>query len=265
MRYAIGVEYDGSHFYGWQTQRQESTVQATVEAALAKVANHDVAVVCAGRTDTGVHGHCQVAHFDSAADRNPRSWVLGANSNLPPSVCIRWLQPVADDFHARFSALARSYRYVVLNRWIRPAIDHGKVTWQRQPLDERAMHAAAQALLGEQDFSAFRSSGCKANHPVRNMQHIAVTRDGDRVVIDVTANAFLYHMVRNIAGSLMAVGTGEHSMGWIAELLAGKDRKAAGVTAPPHGLYFMGVRYPSEFALPATPEAFPPTLGAAGS
>lgn len=256
MRYAIGVEYDGSPFYGWQTQRQTPTVQATLEAALGRVANHPVQVACAGRTDTGVHALCQVAHFDSEAERDERSWILGANSNLPASVCVRWLQPVSGDFHARFSALARSYRYVIVNRWVRPALDHGRVSWQRKPLDHTAMNEAAQSLLGEHDFSAFRSAGCKANHPVREMQGIAVRREDERVMIEVTANAFLYHMVRNIAGSLMAVGTGERPVGWIGELLEGRDRTVAGVTAPPDGLYFTGVRYPGGFGLPESPEAF---------
>lgn len=259
MRYAIGVEYDGSGFHGWQTQREEPTVQATLERALGKVADQPVRVVCAGRTDTGVHARCQVAHFDSGADRDPRSWVLGANSNLPGTVSVLWLQPVAADFHARFSALARSYRYRIVNRWVRPAIEAGRVTWYRYPLDEDAMHRAAQALLGEHDFSAFRSAGCKANHPVREVQAIGVERRGDEVIVNVTANAFLYHMVRNIAGSLLPVGTGERHTDWLAELLAGRDRTAAGVTAPPDGLYFEGVRYPEYYGLPRRPPPFPGT------
>ncbi len=257
MRYAIGVEYDGSCFHGWQTQRQEPTVQASLEAALSRVADHSVSVACAGRTDTGVHARCQVAHFDSTADRSLRSWLLGANSNLPSTISVLWLRTVPDDFHARFSALARSYRYEILNRWVRPAIDQGRVSWQRRPLDAAAMHEAAQALLGEHDFSAFRSSGCKANHPVREMQILEVTRQGDRVVMDVTANGFLYHMVRNIAGTLMEVGLGERPMDWVREVLEGRDRRVAGVTAPPDGLYFQGVRYPERFELPASPRAFP--------
>lgn len=258
MRYALGVEYDGRPFFGWQTQRQEPTVQAELERALGGVANHPVSVVCAGRTDTGVHARCQVVHFDSDAERSRRSWILGANSNLPKGVCVLWLQPVSQDFHARFSAYARSYRYVILNRWIRPAIDYGLVSWQRQPLDHETMHEAAQALLGEHDFSAFRSAGCSANHPVRDVQAIEVRRDGERVTIDVTANGFLYHMVRNIVGSLMDVGLGERPVGWMRELLEGRDRTRAGVTAPPDGLYFLGVRYPEAFGLPEAPPAFPP-------
>lgn len=256
MRYALGVEYDGRPFFGWQTQRQEPTVQAVLERGLGQVADHPVSVVCAGRTDTGVHARCQVVHFDSDADRSRRSWILGANSNLPAGVCVLWLKPVHEDFHARFSAYARSYRYVVLNRWIRPAIDHGLVSWQRRPLDHDAMHEAAQSLAGEHDFSAFRSAGCSANHPVREIQAIGVSRDGEHVTIDVTANGFLYHMVRNIAGSLMDVGTGERPVHWIRDLLRERDRTRAGVTAPPDGLYFQGVRYPETFGIPESPPSF---------
>ena len=257
MRYALGVEYDGSRFYGWQTQRETPTVQATLEAAISQVADHPVSVICAGRTDTGVHARCQVVHFDSEAERDARSWVLGINSNLPKPVAVLWLRPVPDDFHARFSALARSYRYEILNRWIRPAIEDRHVSWERRPLDEGVMHEAAQALLGEHDFSAFRSSGCKANHPVREIQAVSVRRAGDRVILDVTANGFLYHMVRNIAGTLLPVGRGEQPVEWVAELLAGRDRRLAGVTASPDGLYFRGVRYPRQYGLPESGEAFP--------
>jgi tRNA pseudouridine38-40 synthase len=259
MRYALGVEYDGSGFFGWQTQRQEPTVQATLEQALSRVANHPVTVVCAGRTDTGVHAWCQVVHFDTEAERSDRSWVLGANANLPGTVCVRWIRRVDPEFHARFTAFARSYRYVILNRWIRPAIDAGRVCWQRKPLDEQAMETAARPLLGEQDFSSFRSAGCKANHPVRTIHELRVRRHGDRVILSVTANAFLYHMVRNLAGTLMEVGTGERDPAWVAKVLAARDRTRAGVTAPAAGLYFHGVRYPEEYGLPSTPPAFPDT------
>ncbi len=257
MRYAIGVEYDGSGFYGWQTQRQEPTVQASLESALAAVADHPVRVACAGRTDTGVHAICQVAHFDSEAERTPRSWILGANSNLPPGVCLLWVKPVDDDFHARFSALARSYRYVIANRWVRPSLDAGRVCWERRPLDAAAMREGAQALLGEHDFSAFRSAGCSANHPVREVQSLDVRRDGDRVVVDITANGFLYHMVRNIAGTLLKVGRGEQAVDWVREILEGRDRRLAGATASPDGLYFCAARYPERFGLPTGDVAFP--------
>jgi len=257
MRYALGIEYDGSGFHGWQTQRQEPTVQATVEAALARVADHPVSVTCAGRTDTGVHAWCQVIHFDSDAVRAPRSWLLGVNSNLPETVAAIWLRPVPDEFHARFSALARSYQYRIINRWLRPAIERNRVAWYRHPLNADAMHDAAQALLGEHDFSSFRSAGCKANHPVRELQAIHVARQGDQVILDITANGFLYHMVRNIAGTLMAIGQGEQPVEWMAGVLEARDRRVAGGTASPAGLYFAGVRYPKAYAIPTAPEPFP--------
>lgn len=257
MRIALGIEYDGRAFYGWQVQRQTPTVQDTLEQALSRVADHPVSVICAGRTDTGVHGRGQVVHFDTDAERDPRSWILGANANLPETVCVLWAQPVDDTFHARFSALGRRYRYLLLNRWVRPAVDVGRVSWERRPLDAGAMHEAAQALVGEHDFSAFRSSGCRANHPVRDIREIRVSRNGEQVAIEVAANAFLYHMVRNIAGTLLPVGRGERPVGWVAEVLASRDRNAAGVTAPPDGLYFMGVRYPAEYDLPEFAPTWP--------
>ncbi|KAA9132069.1 tRNA pseudouridine(38-40) synthase TruA [Marinihelvus fidelis] len=250
MRIALGIEYDGRAFYGWQTQRQEPTVQATLERALSKVANHPVSVICAGRTDTGVHARCQVVHFDTNSERQARSWILGANANLPSTVCVLWAQPVPEEFHARFTALGRRYCYRLLNRWVRPAVDAGLVSWERQHLDADAMNEAAQALVGEHDFSAFRSAGCRANHPVRTIREISVRREGEHVDIEVAANAFLYHMVRNIAGTLLPVGRGERPVDWVAEVLHGKDRTRAGVTAMPDGLYFMSVRYPAEFGLP---------------
>lgn len=261
MRYAIGIEYDGSQFYGWQTQQQTPTVQETLEQALARVADHPVSLVCAGRTDTGVHALGQVAHFDSPAQRSERSWALGANSNLPAAICVLWVRAVDEDFHARFSAHARSYRYRILNRWVRPALAAGKVCWVHEPLDADAMHAAAQALLGEHDFSSFRASGCTATHAVREVQSIAVRREAEQVIIEVTANGFLYHMVRNIAGALLQVGKGERQRGWMAELLGARDRRLGGVTAGPEGLYFVGARYPARFGLP-TGNQTPPVPGA---
>jgi len=249
MRYAIGIEYDGSAFCGWQTQRDDPSVQSAVETALSRVADHPVRVVCAGRTDTGVHALGQVAHFDSEALRTRRQWVLGANTNLPTSVSVLWASEVVDDFHARFSAVERSYRYLVLNRPVRPAVRAGKVAWFRKPLDTGLMDQAAQALLGEHDFSAFRSAGCQARHAVREVKHVSVSRREDEVILDVSANGFLYHMVRNIAGSLLEVGCAERPAEWIADLLEGQDRTVAGVTAEPDGLYFMGVRYPAQFGL----------------
>jgi tRNA pseudouridine38-40 synthase len=256
VRYALGIEYDGHGFCGWQTQREQRSVQATLEAALSLVANHPVTVACAGRTDTGVHARCQVVHFDSIAERSLRAWLLGTNSNLPEGVAVLWARPVSDSFHARFTALARRYEYRILNRWARPAIEAGRLSWERQPLDAGLMHRAAQALLGEHDFSAFRSSGCKANHPVREVQDVAVQRSGNIVQVNIAANGFLYHMVRNIVGSLLEIGRGERPVAWMAELLAARDRTIAGVTAAPDGLYFVGARYPAEYGLPANPPAF---------
>ena len=256
MRSALGIEYDGSGFFGWQSQVQTPTVQEAVEQALGAVADHEVKVVCAGRTDTGVHAKCQVVHFDTGAQRPERSWILGANSNLPESVSVLWVKAVNDDFHARFSAFERSYRYTICNRWIRPALRRRQVTWCRKPLDAGRMHRAALALLGEHDFSAFRSSGCKARHAVREVTDIRVRREGDRVCLEISANGFLYHMVRNIAGSLMDIGAGERGEEWLGELLEQGDRTLAGVTAGAAGLCFVRVRYPDAFGLPDSLPAF---------
>lgn len=255
MRYALGVEYDGSGLFGWQRLGKPGveavpTVQQLLEQALSSVANAQVDTVCAGRTDAGVHARCQVAHFDSDAAREPRGWMLGATSRLPQAVCVRWCVPVADGFSARFSARARRYRYSILNRPMRPALGRQYLSWVRQPLDAEAMHRAAQALLGEQDFSAFRTVHCQAAHARRDLQRIRVARDGEYVHVDVQANAFLHHMVRNLVGSLLLVGQGIQPESWMATLLAGRDRTLAGPTAPPGGLVFVGPLYPAEFGLP---------------
>lgn len=255
-RYALGIEYDGSAYQGWQRlaargSADDRSVQGAVETALSFVAGHPVEVVCAGRTDAGVHAECQVVHFDSPSDRGERGWVLGATSRLPADVCVRWCVPVAADFHARFAARARRYRYRILNRAIRPALARHYLTWERRPLDADAMHRAAQALLGENDFSAFRTVHCQARHARRDLQAISVRRAGEIVEIEVRANAFLHHMVRNIVGSLLPIGRGERPEAWMAELLAARDRTAAGPTAPATGLVFLGPRYPREWQLPA--------------
>jgi tRNA pseudouridine38-40 synthase len=257
LRYAIGIEYDGSEFLGWQIQRQEPTVQGELEKALARVADHEARITACGRTDTGVHALCQVAHFDSSAQRAERSWVLGLNSHLPAGVSVLWIRPVDDDFHARFSAYSRSYCYRILNRWIRPAIENRRASWVRQPLDAGAMNAAAQYLLGEHDFTSFRASACQATHAVREIQAISVVREGDVVTLDVTANAFLYHMVRNIAGSLIRVGAGDAPPVWVRETLNAQDRKQAAPTAQPEGLYFLGARFPQDYGLPDQTPPFP--------
>ena len=249
MRYAIGLEYDGSEFIGWQIQRQEPTVQGCVEKALARVADHEARVSCCGRTDSGVHALCQVAHFDSDAERSERSWILGLNSHLPPGVSVLWIRPVDDTFHARFSAFARSYRYRILNRWIRPALEARRMSWCREPLDADRMNEAAQLLLGEHDFTSFRARACQARHAVREIHELTVQREGDEVYIAITANGFLYHMVRNIAGSLMRVGRGEAPVNWVGEVLKARDRDVAAPTAPPEGLYFLAARYPEHLSL----------------
>ncbi|MEZ5464443.1 MAG: tRNA pseudouridine(38-40) synthase TruA [Lysobacteraceae bacterium] len=264
MRIALAIEYDGSDFYGWQRLSHGPTVQGAVEAALSKVANVPVEVVCSGRTDAGVHAFCQIAHFDAPVERSMRSWMLGGNSNLPPGVAVLWAQPVADDFHARYDARARRYRYRLVNRMSRAALERRRCSWEPHPLDADAMHRAAQALVGEHDFSAFRSSQCQAPHARRCLHALGVERDGEYVSIDVQANAFLHHMVRNIVGSLLPIGRGEQAESWMAELLAGRDREVAGPTASPNGLHFVGALYPAECGLPAS-VSLPPGSALAGS
>ena len=250
VRIALGVEYDGTAYSGWQRLSHRRTVQGVLEQALSFIANEPITVGCAGRTDAGVHARCQVAHFDSDAERG-EGWIRGTNSNLPKDVAVRWARIVDEDFHSRYSATARSYRYTILNRAIRPALDARFTTWIRAPLDAESMHAAAQGLIGENDFSAFRTIACQSRTPMRNVHAIMVSRDGERVIVDIQANAFLHHMVRNIVGSLMLVGRGEKPRDWIAELLAGRNREVAGPTAPASGLCFLGPRYPERFGLPA--------------
>lgn len=257
MRYALGIEYDGAGFSGWQRQDHAPSVQQALERAAAAVADHPVTIVAAGRTDTGVHALGQVAHFDSRARRSERQWVLGINSKLPDAVRVLWVRSVDDSFHARFGAFSRSYRYRIMNRWVRPAVGVDHFCWCREPLDEARMHDAAQVLLGRHDFSAFRSAGCSAQHAIREVTMVSVTRDGPVVEIEIAANAFLYRMVRNIAGSLMAVGKGEESPEWFARVFEAGDRTKAGVTADPQGLYFLNVRYDPRYGLPEAPEPFP--------
>jgi len=252
-RIAIGIEYDGTRYAGWQRQAEVSSVQAEVERALSSVADHRVEVTCGGRTDAGVHALGQVAHFDTHARREPRGWTLGANTLLPGDVAVLWATPVAADFHARYTALSRRYCYVILNRASRPALARHRACWIHRSLDAAAMHEAAQCLVGEHDFSAFRASECQSRTPVRRLERVAVHRASDRVVIDVVANAFLHHMVRNIAGTLIAVGQGDRPAAWVAEALASRDRRAAGITAPAAGLYLTAIDYPPGAGLPASP------------
>ncbi|RMG38040.1 MAG: tRNA pseudouridine(38-40) synthase TruA [Gammaproteobacteria bacterium] len=259
MRIALGVEYDGRGFHGWQAQQKGvRTVQVTLEQALSKVADHPLRVVCAGRTDTGVHALGQVVHFDTDAVRSERNWLLGSNVNLPPDVSVTWVREVSSEFSARFSAVSRRYRYFILNRTARSAVLAGRVTWVHRPLDAEAMHRAGQALVGEHDFSSYRALGCQAKSPVRTLHSLVVERHGDFVVLSVHANAFLHHMVRNIAGVLIAIGKGDRPETWAGEVLALRDRTLGGVTAPPEGLYFEQVEYPPEFGIPTpTLSGFP--------
>ncbi len=225
-------------------------MQLEVERALWEVADHAVQVTAAGRTDAGVHALGQVAHFDSLAQRTPRAWMLGANAALPEDITVRWAQPVADEFHARYSALSRTYLYRIVNEACRPALLRRRVCWVRRPLDAAAMHAAAQALLGEHDFSSFRAAECQSRSALRRVTHIAVERRGTTLELSVRANAFLHHMVRNIAGALIAVGAGRHPTDWVEELLTARDRRLGAATAPPQGLYLAQVEYPPAFGVP---------------
>ena len=249
MRIALCVEYDGTSYCGWQIQDHSPSVQAVIERALSAIANHPVQVMAAGRTDTGVHALGQVVHFDTSAERPLRAWLRGANTHLPGDVRIIDAQPVDDDFHARHSALARHYRYLILNRSQAPAVGHDRVTWEPRPLDASRMQLAGQHWLGEHDFSAFRAAACQSRSPWRNLSRLQVVRHGQWVVIDVVANAFLHHMVRNIAGVLIAIGKGEQAETWAEEVLALRDRTLGGVTAPPQGLCLTRVDYPPEFGL----------------
>ena len=253
-RIALGLEYDGSGFAGWQSQEHARGIQAVVEAGLSVVADHKIEAIAAGRTDAGVHAAMQVVHFDTTATRTERSWMLGAASNMPKEVSVLWAREVPEGFHARYSALARRYRYVILNRTPRPALNAERVAWIREPLDENRMHEAAQHLVGEHDFSSFRAAQCQSRTPMRNLHEISVTRHGELVVLTVCANAFLHHMVRNIAGVLIAIGAGEQPVDWSAQVLAHRDRKLGGVTAAPGGLYLAGIRYAPALKLPSEPE-----------
>lgn len=253
-RIALGVEYDGSVFNGWQTQLNPHlrTVQETLEQALSRIAAAPVTVICAGRTDAGVHASGQVVHFDTAVARPLKAWLHGTNTHLGSHVCVRWAHAVPADFHARFSAQSRRYRYLISNAPVRPALYGSFVTHHHAPLDADRMHKAGQALLGEQDFTSFRATGCQSRTPMRNVTSLSVQRRGDLVVVDIEANAFLLHMVRNIVGTLLVIGQGDRPPGWAGELLALRDRTQAAPTAAPQGLCLVAVRYPLVYAMPAT-------------
>jgi tRNA pseudouridine38-40 synthase len=247
---AAGLEYDGSGFAGWQIQRHVRSAQQILNAAISIVANEPVSTLAAGRTDAGVHACGQVIHFDTAASRSLRSWLLGINSNLPDDIAVQWVRDVPADFHARHSAVARTYRYVILNRDVRSALDRHRAWHFRRGLADERMAAAAVDLVGEHDFSAFRGAGCQSRSPVRRVERLSVTRSGDHVQIEVRASGFLYHMVRNIVGALVRVGTGDADPGWLRVLLAGRDRRLGAPTAPPEGLYLAEVHYPAALELP---------------
>jgi tRNA pseudouridine38-40 synthase len=251
MRIAAVVEYCGFAYAGWQRQEARPTVQAMVERALSSVADHPVTVHCAGRTDAGVHALHQVIHFDTEAERPSRGWVLGGNVHLPGDISLLWAGRPEGDFHARYSATGRSYRYVILNRNARPGLLHGRVAWECRPLNEQRMAEAGAYLVGRHDFSAFRARDCQAKSPVREVRRLEVQRRGDMIILEIEADGFLQHMVRNIAGVLMAAGMGKARPEWAGEVLASRDRAAGGVTAPADGLYLSGISYPGHFGIPA--------------
>jgi tRNA pseudouridine38-40 synthase len=252
VRIALGLEYDGTAYAGWQSQRSGTAIQTLLEGALSPVAAAPVNLICAGRTDAGVHACGQVAHFDTAARRSARGWVLGANTNLPTDINVAWARPVPQHFHARYSAEARTYRYYVFNRPVRSALAARSAAWIRQPLDHERMASATATLVGSHDFSAFRSAESQGHSTIRRLESLTVERHGDFVLIEVTANAFLHHMVRNIAGLLIAIGQGEKDPDWARTVLASKDRAQCGPTACAEGLYLWFVRYPRAFELPPT-------------
>jgi tRNA pseudouridine38-40 synthase len=260
VRVAARIEYHGGHYHGWQAQPHLSvpTVQEALEASLQEIAGEAVRTTCAGRTDTGVHGFSQVVHFDDPVGRSLKAWVMGTNRHLPADIRVHWAQEVDAGFHARFSATSRRYRYIICNTPTRPALLHDLVTWYRHALDIGLMNDAAETLLGEQDFSAFRAASCQASSPNRCVTACVVSRQSDYVVVDITANAFLHHMVRNIVGSLLAVGSRSSSVEWFEMVLQGRDRTQAADTAPAEGLYLVDVTYPEAFGLPETPDG--PTL-----
>lgn len=256
MRIALGVEYDGSSFQGFQRQKNLPSVQQTLEEAISKIAAEPISILCAGRTDTGVNATQQVVHFDynGKTPRSLYSWLKGTNVFLPTSVSVKWSREVPDDFHARFSAFSRTYRYILLNTPSKPAILFNGIShYPGKKLDEKLMHEAGQYLLGENDFTSFRSSECQSNTPFRNVHELKVNRMGDYVIIEITANAFLHHMVRNIVGSLLQVGYGKQKPIWIQELLNAKDRTLAAENAQPNGLYLVGVGYDEKYNLPSYP------------
>lgn len=254
MRLAIGVDFNGAAYRGWQTQQAGvRSVQETLETAISTVAAQAVTVTGAGRTDAGVHASGMVAHFDTDALRSPRQWLLGVNTKLPDDIALRWIAPVSDEFHARFKAVARRYRYVIFNHPVRSSLLAGMVTWHYHALDLARMQAAATHLVGVHDFTSFRAAACQSKKAVRNVQFLTLTQQGPLIVLDIQADGFLHHMVRNIVGVLMAVGQGKATPGWAKEVLDARDRTLGGITAPADGLYFVDALYPLPFNLPKEP------------
>ena len=249
-KYALIIEYVGSRYSGWQRQHHSPSVQEEIEKALSAVADDAITIVASGRTDAGVHAYAQCAHFETDKKRDNKAWVLGVNAKLPPDISIRSVTRVGSDFHARYSTIGRSYRYLILNRSSRSALMHQRVSVIYQPLDTDRMNVAAQSLVGEHDFTSFRAAGCQAKHAVREIRSVSVQRYNEQVQIEVVGNAFLHNMIRIIAGSLIRVGSGLESESWLGDVLLARDRTRAGVTAVPHGLYFMGPDYAPEFRIP---------------
>ena len=252
MRVALGLEYFGAAYTGWQSQRDGRGVQDALERALAAIADSDVRTIAAGRTDARVHATMQIVHFDTGAARPDTAWVRGVNANLPSDIGVLWAQPVADEFHARRAAAARHYAYALLNRAVRPAMLAGRVGWYHRPLDIAAMIESGSILVGTHDFSAFRAAECQANSPTRTLTTMRIAATGDFILFDFCANAFLHHMIRNIVGALIYVGANKRPPSWIGELLAGRDRTRGAPTFAPDGLYFTGADYDAKWGLPPT-------------
>lgn len=249
-RIALGVEYCGANYHGWQRQLDLHTVQQQLENALTSIADEPISVFCAGRTDTGVHAVGQVVHFETTANRDWQAWVFGANTKLPKDINVRWARVVDDNFHARFSAIAREYRYLLYNANARCSILSERMTWHYAELNLSAMQIASECLIGEHDFSAYRALGCQAKSPIRHMEKISITQQGQTFIFDFKADGFLYHMIRNMVGVLMAIGAGKAETSWSKTVLESKDRRLGGVTAPPYGLYFVNAYYPEDYAIP---------------
>ena len=256
MRLALGISYNGQGYEGWQSQASGRTVQDHLEAALTRFAAQPVTTLCAGRTDAGVHGLMQVVHLDTPLDREPFSWVRGTNTFLPPDIAVQWACPVPDDFHARGSATGRRYAYVLLASPVRPGVEAGRVGWVFRPVDGGAMREAAALLVGEHDFTSFRASACQAKSPVKTLRGISITQRGAYWRFEFEANAFLHHMIRNIMGCLLVVGYGQQPPGWMADVLAARDRDAAAPTFSPDGMYFLGPLYDAKWGLPQRTAAY---------